>query len=54
MKEKLYPALVLTLVCAVVCGLLAAVDLATKGKIVQAESDKVQKSLVAVFGEGKQ
>ena len=53
MKEKLYPTLILTLVCAVVCGLLAVVNAATQDKIVQAETDKVQKSLVAVFGEGE-
>ncbi len=53
MKEKLYPTLILTLVCAVVCGLLAVVNAATQDKIVQAEADKVQKSLVSVFGEGQ-
>lgn len=52
MKEKLIPSAVIMLVCAVVCGLLAAVHAATSDKIVQAESDKVQRSLIAVFGEG--
>ena len=52
MKEKLLPSAVLTIVCAVVCGLLAAVNAATHDKIVQAEADKVQKSLVRCFGEG--
>lgn len=52
MKEKLLPSAVVTLVCAVVCGLLAVVNAATHDKIVQAESDKVQQSLTAVFGEG--
>ena len=52
MKEKILPALVLTIVCAVVCGLLAVVNALTRDKIVQAEADKVQRSLVSVFGEG--
>lgn len=52
MKEKILPSLVLTIVCAVVCGLLAVVNSLTRDKIVQAESDKVQRSLVSVFGEG--
>ena len=52
MKEKLLPSLVLTLVCAIVCGLLAAVHALTRDKIVQAESDKVQNSLTSVFGRG--
>ena len=52
MKEKLLPSAVLTIVCAVVCGLLAAANAATHDKIVQAEADKVQKSLVRCFGEG--
>jgi electron transport complex protein RnfG len=51
MKEKIIPSLVLTIVCAIVCGLLAVVNLVTKDKIAQAEIDKVQKSLVSVFGE---
>lgn len=51
MKKKLLPPLVLTIVCAVVCGLLAGVNLLTRDKIAQAEADKVQKSLTAVFGE---
>ena len=50
MKEKIFPSLVLTIVCAVVCGLLAAVQALTRDKIVQAESDKVQRSLTSVFG----
>ncbi len=53
MKEKIFPSLVLTIVCAVVCGLLAAVQALTRDKIVQAESDKVQRSLTSVFGEGQ-
>ncbi|MBR2087951.1 MAG: FMN-binding protein [Oscillospiraceae bacterium] len=52
MKEKIMPALILTIVCAVVCGLLAVVNALTRDKIVQAEADKVQRSLVSVFGEG--
>ena len=52
MKEKILPSLVLTIVCAVVCGLLAVVNALTRDKIVQAEADKVQRSLVSVFGEG--
>ena len=51
MMQKILPSLVLMLVCAVVCGLLAAANAVTKDKIVQAEADKVQKSLTAVFGE---
>ena len=39
------------LVCAAVCGLLAAANSVTKDKIAQAEAEKVQKSLTAVFGE---
>lgn len=52
MKERILPSLVLTVVCAVVCGLLAVVNVLTRDKIVQAEADKVQRSLVSVFGEG--
>ena len=52
MKEKLLPTVVLTVICAVVCGLLAAVNSATRDRIAQAERDKVQRSLTAVFGEG--
>ncbi len=48
--QKILPSLVLMLVCAVVCGLLAAANAVTKDKIAQAETDKVQKSLTAVFG----
>lgn len=51
MKKKLMPSLILTLVSAVVCGLLAAANLLTRDKIAQAEADKVQKSLTDVFGE---
>lgn len=51
MKEKIMPSVVVTLVCAIVCGLLAAVNAATADRIVQAEADKVQRSLAAVFGE---
>ncbi len=50
--QKILPSLVLMLVCAVVCGLLAAANAVTKDKIAQAEAEKVQKSLTAVFGEG--
>ncbi len=49
--QKILPSLVLMLVCAVVCGLLAAANTVTKDKIAQAEAEKVQKSLTAVFGE---
>ncbi len=49
--QKFLPSLVLMLVCAVVCGLLAAANAVTKDKIAQAEAEKVQKSLTAVFGE---
>lgn len=49
--QKIIPSLVLMLVCAVVCGLLAAANAVTKDKIAQAEAEKVQKSLTAVFGE---
>lgn len=49
--KKLLPSLVLTLVCAIVCGLLAAVDAVTRDKIAAAESEKLQKSLIAAFGE---
>lgn len=49
--QKILPSLVLMLVCAVVCGLLAAANLVTKDKIAQAEAEKVQKSLISVFGE---
>lgn len=49
--QKILPSLVLMLVCAVVCGLLAAANAVTKDKIAQAESDKVQNSLISVFGE---
>ena len=49
--QKILPSLVLMLVCAVVCGLLAAANAVTKDKIAQAEAEKVQKSLTAVFGE---
>lgn len=51
MKEKVMPSVVVTLVCAIVCGLLAVVNDLTAERIVQAEADKVQKSLAAVFGE---
>ncbi len=50
--KKMIPSLVLTLVCAVVCGLLAVVNAVTEDKIAQAEAEKLQKSLTAVFGEG--
>ena len=49
--QKTLPSLILMLVCAVVCGLLAAANMVTKDKIAQAEAEKVQKSLTAVFGE---
>lgn len=49
--QKILPSLVLMLVCAVVCGLLAAANAVTKDKIAQAEAEKVQKSLTAVFGK---
>ncbi|MBR4100611.1 MAG: FMN-binding protein [Oscillospiraceae bacterium] len=49
--QKILPSLVLMLVCAAVCGLLAAANSVTKDKIAQAEAEKVQKSLTAVFGE---
>ena len=52
MKHIILPPIVLTVVCAAVCGLLAAVNAATSDKIAQAEINKVQKSLVTVFGEG--
>ena len=52
MKERILPTIVLTVICAVVCGLLAAVNGATRERIAQAERDKVQRSLTAVFGEG--
>lgn len=51
MKEKIMPSVVVTLVCVIVCGLLAVVNMATADRIVQAEADKVQRSLAAVFGE---
>lgn len=51
MKQTILPSLVLMLVCAAVCGLLAGADLLTRDKIARAEDDKVQKSLTAVFGE---
>lgn len=51
MMQKILPSLVLMLVCAAVCGLLAAANAVTKDKIAQAEADKVQNSLTAVFGE---
>lgn len=51
--QKILPSLVLTLVCAVVCGLLAAANAVTKDKIAQAEAQKVQDSLTAVFGDGR-
>lgn len=51
MKKTLLPSLVLMLVCAAVCGLLAGADLLTRDKIAQEENDKVQKSLTAVFGQ---
>lgn len=51
MKEKIMPSVVVTLVCVIVCGLLAVVNMATADRIVQAEADKVQRSLSAVFGE---
>ena len=50
-KENILPGVVLTLVCAIVCGLLAVVNALTYDKIAEAEANKVQKSLVAVFGE---
>ncbi len=49
--QKFLPSLVLMLVCAVVCGLLAAANAVTKDKIAQTERDKVQNSLISVFGE---
>ena len=52
MKEKLLPSLVLTLVCAVVCGLLAVANVLTRDKIAQVEEDKIRRGLVSVFGEG--
>ncbi len=51
--KKALPSLVLTLVCAVVCGLLAVVNAVTKDKIAQAEADKLQDSLTTIFGEGR-
>ncbi len=50
--KHVIPPLVLTLVCAVVCGLLAVVNAVTEDKIAQAEIDKLQNSLISVFGEG--
>lgn len=51
MKEKLLPSVVLTLVCAIVCGLLAVVNFLTRDKIARAEEDKIRNGLVSVFGE---
>ncbi len=51
--QKILPSLVLTIVCAVVCGLLAAANAVTKDKIAHAEAQKVQDSLTAVFGAGR-
>ncbi len=49
--QKFLPALILMIVCAIVCGLLAVANAMTKEKIAQAQVEKVQKSLVSVFGE---
>ncbi len=49
--QKILPSLVLTLVCAIVCGLLALANAVTKDKIAEAEAQKVQDSLIAVFGK---
>lgn len=51
MKEKILPSVVLTLVCAIVCGLLAVANVLTRDKIAQAEEDKIRNGLVSVFGQ---
>ena len=51
MMQKILPTAVLTLVCAVVCALLALAHMVTRDRIEAAEIEKVQKSLASVFGE---
>lgn len=53
MREKLIPPLVLTLICICVSGLLVLANAATKDKIAAAQKEKLDKSLVELFGEGE-
>ena len=50
MIQKILPTAVLTLVCAIVCALLALTHMVTQERIEAAEIERVQKSLAAVFG----
>ena len=52
MREKIMPPLVLTLICVIISGLLVLANAATKDKIAQAQQDKLNTSLEALFGEG--
>lgn len=53
MREKIMPPLVLTLICVIISGLLVLANAATKDKIAQAQQDKLNTSLEALFGEGQ-
>lgn len=50
--DKIKPTLVLTLICIIVSCLLVFANAITKDKIVQAEQEALNKSLVSVLGEG--
>ena len=52
MREKIMPPLVLTLICVIVSGLLVLANAATKDKIKAAQEEKLNNSLVELFGEG--
>lgn len=50
--EKIKPTLVLTLICIIVSTLLVFANAITKDKIVQAEQEALNSSLVSVLGDG--
>lgn len=51
MRERILPPLVLMLICICVSGLLVLANAATKDKIQAAQEEKLNQSLVDVFGE---
>ncbi len=52
MKSKLYPAIIIVIICTVVALLMAAVNMITDPVIEQVEYEKVQKNLGEVYPDG--
>ncbi len=53
MKSKLYPAIIIIVICTVVALLMAAVNMVTAPEIKRIEEEKVQNNLSEVYPEGK-